>query len=165
MNPSLASFATVTLDKDLYVIGGEERLSVRDVTQVNDVMRCNVQCHEWTQVTPMLEPRASFDAINFDGRIYVVGGFNSRRLRTAEMFSSVTGQWTSVCCMNKERSHLKAAVLSNKLYVIGGKSYSRFEGGARKVLSSVEVYDPYTDTWSFVQPMLQSRCMFGAVVH
>lgn len=165
MNPSLASFATVTLDKDLYVIGGEERLSVRDVTQVNDVMRCNVQCHEWTQVTPMLEPRASFDAVNFDGRIYVVGGFNSRRLRTAEMFSSVTGQWTSVCCMNKERSHLKAAVLSNKLYVIGGKSYSRFEGGARKVLSSVEVYDPYTDTWSFVQPMLQSRCMFGAVVH
>lgn len=65
MNPSLASFATVTLDKDLYVIGGEERLSVRDVTQVNDVMRCNVQCHEWTQVTPMLEPRASFDAVNF----------------------------------------------------------------------------------------------------
>ncbi|XP_022296868.2 kelch repeat and BTB domain-containing protein 12-like isoform X1 [Crassostrea virginica] len=165
MRSSLASFATVTLDKDLYVIGGEERLSVRDVNQVNDVMRCDVPRHQWAPATSMLEPRASFDAVSLEGRIYVLGGFNSRRLRTAEMYSPVTDQWTSLCVMNKERSHLKATVLCNKLYVMGGKSYSRFEGGARKVLNSVEVYDPYTDTWSFVQPMQQSRCMFGAVVH
>ncbi|XP_061187398.1 actin-binding protein IPP-like [Saccostrea echinata] len=165
MNPSLASFAAVTLNKDLYVLGGEERLSVRDVTQIRDVMKCNVQRNEWEKMTPLLEARASFDAVQFDGRIYVVGGFNNRRLRTAEMYSPVTDQWTFICSMNKERSHLKAAVLSNKLYVVGGKSYSRFEGGARKVLSSVEVYDSYTDTWSFIQPMQQSRCMFGAVVH
>lgn len=42
MNSFLALFVTVILDKDLYVIGGEERLFVRDVIQVNDVMRCNV---------------------------------------------------------------------------------------------------------------------------
>ena len=52
----------------------------------------------------------------------MLGGFNSRRLRTAEMYSPVTDQWTSLCVMNKERSHLKAAVLCNKLYVMGGKS-------------------------------------------
>lgn len=78
MNSSLASFATVTLDKDLYVIGGEERLSVRDVTQVNDVLRCNVQCHEWTQVTPLLEPRASFDAVNFGSISVFLFCFNTK---------------------------------------------------------------------------------------
>ena len=52
----------------------------------------------------------------------MLGGFNSRRLRTAEMYSPVTDQWTSLCVMNKERSHLKAAVLCNKLFVMGGKS-------------------------------------------
>lgn len=72
MNPSLASFAAVVLNKDLYVLGGEERLSVRDVTQVNDVMRCNIQHKKWDEVTPMLEARASFDAVNFGMIVFAI---------------------------------------------------------------------------------------------
>ena len=64
MSSSLASFVTVTLDKDLYVIGGEERLSVIDVNKVNDVMRCDVPRNQWAPVKSMLEPRASFDAVS-----------------------------------------------------------------------------------------------------
>ena len=71
MSSSLASFATVTLDKDLYVIGGEERLSVRDVNQVNDVMRCDVPRHQWAPVTSMLEPRASFDAVSLGTLLFL----------------------------------------------------------------------------------------------
>lgn len=71
MRSSLASFATVTLDKDLYVIGGEERLSVRDVNQVNDVMRCDVPRHQWAPATSMLEPRASFDAVSLGTLLFL----------------------------------------------------------------------------------------------
>ena len=50
------------------------------------------------------------------------------------------------------------------LLIIAGKSYGIAGGGVRKVLPSVEVYDPDADSWNFSEPMPENRCMFGATV-
>ena len=49
------------------------------------------------------------------------------------------------------------AVMNDLLYAVGG-----YDGFARQCLNSVEVYDPNTNEWSNVEPMIQRRS--GAAV-
>ncbi|XP_071171912.1 kelch-like protein 12 [Mytilus edulis] len=159
---SYSNHATVLHKDDLYVLGGDRRISASEIFPVASVFMFDCSENKWITKTSMQEPRARFSAVVMDDYIYAVGGFNSRRLRSVERYDPVTDTWRYIESMNKERSHFKCLVHLYKIYAMGGKSYSRYEGGARKVLSSCEVYDPETDMWTYTAPMNQARCLFGA---
>lgn len=60
----------------------------------------------------MNTPRAWPGVTVFDGRIYVLGGFDgSSRLRTAEMYDPETNRWTYINSMITPRAGCSSAVV------------------------------------------------------
>ena len=59
--------------------------------------------------------------------------------------------------MNTARAWPAVAIFDNKIFVMGG-----FDGSNR--LRSVEVYDPHTDSWTFVSNMNMARAGGAATV-
>ncbi|PYS98595.1 MAG: hypothetical protein DMF63_15480 [Acidobacteria bacterium] len=57
--------------------------------------------------------------------------------------------------MPTPRSGAAVAVVDGIIYVMGG-------GGVSGALSTVEAYDPATDSWASKRPMLFSHVSFGA---
>ncbi len=62
------------------------------------------------------------------------------------------------CLLAQEKASLRSCNF------VAGKSYAWGCGGARKVLSVVEVYSPESNTWTTITPMSSARCMAMAAV-
>ena len=60
--------------------------------------------------------------------------------------------------MHCARRFTAAAVVDGKIYVVGGRDAQRQD------LSSVEVYEPSSDTWTLVAPMGTARKQHGVAV-
>ncbi|KAK7482772.1 hypothetical protein BaRGS_00025938, partial [Batillaria attramentaria] len=162
--------SAVVLDERLYVIGGDERTQGSENVPTNLVIMFDPERNRWVRKANLLEPRAKLDAVVFgivctssDGHIYAVGGFNNFRLTTVECYDPRSDRWTHVAPMEKFRSHHKVLVMDNKIWAIGGKSYAAGNGGARKVITHCEVYDPASNRWTEGPQMKAARCGFAAV--
>ncbi|XP_045082647.1 kelch-like protein 18 isoform X2 [Coregonus clupeaformis] len=86
------------------------------------------------------------------GLIYAVGGLNSAgdSLNVVEVFDPIGNCWERCQPMSTARSRVGVAVVNGLLYAIGG-----YDGQSR--LSTVEVYNPETDTWTCVASMNSQR--------
>lgn len=71
------------------------------------------------------------------------------------------GVWISKASMPTARYSMAAVFYEGEIYVIGGEDDS---GGSPIMLSTLEVYDPLTDTWSSKTPMPTPRNRVGAAV-
>jgi N-acetylneuraminic acid mutarotase len=96
-----------------------------------------------------------------DGAVYAIGGYtDTTPLDDAWRFSPRTGEWTALAPMSTARGSPAAAAIGDKIYVAGG---SRDEQGAwTGAMSSVEVYDIPTGTWSAAPNMPTPRHHHGA---
>jgi hypothetical protein len=120
---------------------------------------------QWTTVAPMITAREQHAIAALDGKLYACGGWiesNRTALTSVERYDPLTDAWETVAPMKTARSESSAAVLDGKLYVAGGnaKFYSddnRKTGYRRRYLCSVERYDPSTNLWEEVAPMINPR--------
>ena len=108
----------------------------------------------------MPTPRALFGASAVRGTIYAVGGTTRGpdKLAVVEAYDTATDTWSRRADMPTPRNALSTAVVDGKVYAIGGWGFDRPEGGwqaidlkaggGAKDFSTVEVYDPETDTWA-----------------
>lgn len=88
-----------------------------------------------------------------NGTLYIVGGMDIRQMylrvkrpsRACFAYHFSEDAWTRVADLNLGRVFHDLIVCQEKLFAIGG------QGADDTVLSSVERYDPATDTWSIVQ--------------
>jgi len=106
----------VVMDDYLYVVGGTNRHN--EVLQ--SVERYNFKENRWTELPPMLEPRASPSVSAVNGKIYVFGGdqineVNFYRARTtiacAEVFDPLSNTWTHSEPLPESRSESGAVVI------------------------------------------------------
>lgn len=139
----------------VYLIGGISELGIE---------LCTVDCYNpitngWTSLSPMATKRAYAGVSFLDGCIYVVGGLSDSKdaLSTVEKYSVEENCWSTVASMAVARAGAVAAAGNGRLYVFGGRDYSS-EFRAPATMSSVECYDPETDSWTFVTSMAFSRC-------
>ncbi|MEW6232559.1 MAG: kelch repeat-containing protein, partial [Chloroflexota bacterium] len=98
-----------------------------------------------------------------NGKIYVIGGYNSAGLfaGTVEEYDPVTDTWAIRASMPTPRWNAGAAAATNgKVYVIGGQNSLTAGAGA---LNAVEEYDPATNTWVARASMPTARHSFGVV--
>ena len=115
---------------------------------------------QWTQKADMLTARSCFSTSIVDGKIFAIGGqapaepdeFGERAIATVEMYDPETDTWERRADMPTIRSGVSVSVVDSKIYAIGGeeiKKIVRHKGWINKVkqLSTVEMYDPVTDTW------------------
>jgi N-acetylneuraminic acid mutarotase len=115
----------------------------------------------WTAETTL--PGAGLNApaaVVLDGRIYLIGGFNTTTnvpTDLVQVYDPATHSWSEAAPLPAPRGGHAAAVLDGKIHVIGG-------GNSRSTLADHSVYDPATNRWSSLAPLPRSEGSPAAVV-
>ena len=113
---------------------------------------------DWTSGPSLNTARLNHTATRLDdGRILVVGGFNHitfNDLSSAEIYDPVTDSWSSAGNLSFARSGVHTATLlqDGRVLVVGGFNHIIID-----VLSSAEIYDPVTNTWSTTGSLSTAR--------
>ena len=138
----------------IYVIGG----AGEDNKPFGSVQVYDPATGTWAARANMPTARGLFGTSAVGGTIYAIGGTTRGRdkLAVVEAYDTATDTWTRRADMPTPRNALSAAVVDGKIYAIGGWGYDRPEGGWESIdptatgqdFSTVEVYDPETDTWA-----------------
>ena len=120
----------------------------------------------WTTKAEMPTKRWEHHTCVVDGKIYVIGGAGPvyEALGTVEVYDPATDIWETKSPMPTARQALSTSVVNGKIYaIVGGVSAS---GAYTQVetFSTVEEYNPTTDTWTTKSPMPTSRGWHSAIV-
>lgn len=133
-------------------------------------------------LTDLQSPRTAVGVASDGQTLYMVGGTSKRNLKGSstyvfvdlgllETLSSTTTQWTARAPMPTPRAALGTALLDGKLYAAGGFQWSGTPttdplmnqpgivaaGAQMTPVSTLEAYDPATDSWSELAPMPTAR--------
>lgn len=97
--------------------------------------------------------------------LFAVGGSgppvleNDPYLDLCECLDLEKNEWRTMAPMSQRRSGLRVASLGGFLFALGG-----FSALDTKALSTVDRYDPMTDSWRLVAPMNSARRSFAVAV-
>jgi len=91
-----------------------------------------------------------------------LGAITSFDTRTSSIDATRTAVWSRGPDMLEACEESRAAVLDGKLYVVGGRTG---HGGTNVCLSTMQVYAPDTDRWSYAAPLPEPLAAVGLVAH
>lgn len=125
---------------------------------------------DWELITDIPTKREDFSTAVVDGRIYLIGGtlIENRKgpfgMSLVEIYDPENDSWGKGADMPTARAKPTTAVIDGRIYVMGGYSGIDGHGENFKILKTVEVYDPLTDTWEGKKDMSIRRILFGVGV-
>ncbi len=157
MPTARSSAASSVVNGKIYVIGGWTRYQGQILSTVEQY---DPATDTWTTKANMPTARGSLSCSVVDGKIYAIGGArtNTTALTTVEQYDPATDTWTSKADMPTARVWPSASAVNGRIYVIGGSP----GGGQLYVgLSTVEEYDPATDTWTPKAGMPTARTLLS----
>lgn len=112
----------------------------------------------WESVEANGAPTARHEAaaIDFDGKIYLLGG---RRINPVDVFDPETKTWTQKSKTPLELHHFQAVVVDDAIYILGAMT-----GGwpTEKPLDRILIYYPKTDTYEWGAEIPKDRRRGGA---
>ena len=117
----------------------------------------NPSSNTWTTITSMNSARKNHAAVLLlDGTVMVTGGYNygsplSTYYKSTEIYDPSSNSWTTKDSMLDARSeHFAVVRRDGKVVVAGGVN---FKLGNLTILSSAEIYDPVSNTWTSSKPL------------
>ena len=121
----------------------------------------------WRPTGSLNVPRLQATATLLDaGKVLVAGGRNfafSQSLKSAELYNPVTEAFTPTGSMTDGRwSHTATKLANGKVLVAGGYTDPTTGANAQPVLTSAELYDPATGTWTPTGSMTTRRALHAA---
>ncbi|MDP4181281.1 MAG: kelch repeat-containing protein [Bacillota bacterium] len=136
MTNSRIEAGAATLINKIYVVGGFNSSSLNSVEQYDP------STNTWTNKANMPTSRHSLGVAAANGKIYAIGGIsNGTTVSTVEEYDPTTNTWKTKTSMPTSRHSFGIVSYNGKIYVIGGRN------AANAKCSTVEVYDPFNDTW------------------
>jgi N-acetylneuraminic acid mutarotase len=153
-----AAVAAVVLDDQVYVmggLGGEAKVLVYDPAT-----------DTWAEKASMLKGMVFASASVVDGKIYVMGGAPSMAGSShalVQEYNPAADTWTEKASLPTPREGLSSAAVDGRIYAIGGSQWDVTTSGGL-VVSSVEMYDPATDTWVPKASLPRPRTYAGAAI-
>ncbi len=144
-------------DGKIYVAGGFANGVAVPLFDVYDPVQ-----DSWSPLPPI--PRVMDHGAGgiIDGKLYVAGGreggINSHRSQL-DIYDIATGMWSQGADMPTSRGGNAGAVLNGRLFVFGGEGNPN---DPSQVFDEVEAYDPVSNTWEVLAPMVPGRHGTGA---
>jgi len=160
-----AGLSVAVVDGILYAIGGVE-IGFNN-TNFNVVEAYDPNSNVWVTRTPMPTARCCMAVGVISGFIYVAGGTRSighggtETPGALEVYNPRTDTWSTKASMPTGRGGVAGAVVDGLFYVAGGILAPL---NTELIQSTVEVYNPNTDTWSAQDSMPTRRWSPGAGV-
>ena len=145
--------ATDSGSGDVYSVGGVSGTSALAAGYVYDP-----ENKVWLPLPPMTYAREKPAAAFINGKLYVVGGWDSNGVPVPqpEIYDPAAGKWSAGAGEPVGYAASGVAVLDGKMYIIGGCAQNSC--GA----SDVQVYDPTTNNWSseaaYPEPIAWEGC-------
>ncbi|XP_061909751.1 kelch repeat and BTB domain-containing protein 12-like [Entelurus aequoreus] len=150
-------FAIGMLGDALYMIGGQMKVHHHYII-TDSVMRWSLKRGgSWLSFAPLPLPLACHCTVSLKEHLYVLGGWTPQNLPDEEpdklsnrvfQFDPGKDRWTECARMKYSRYRCGTAVLNGEIYILGGIGCDGEDRGqSRSCLSSVELYNPVTDTW------------------
>ena len=144
MSTPRTSHRTCVIDGKIYAVGGWTDGDFTNAIEAYDPIT-----DRWEKKADMPTKRGESAVDQVNGRIYVMGGHNKHSgvcLSIVEEYNPKTNTWTKKNDMPTARSFATNCAVNGKIYLIGGANDNNFPNA--KFLTTVEIYDPSTDTWT-----------------
>lgn len=131
------------IDGSIYVAGGSD---VTENTKLSLVERYDPAADSWEEVASMPYSTQSMGGGVIDGKLHICGGRSvgiAGGTTYAEhvQYDPATDTWETLAPLPTKRAGFGTAVSDGNLWVIGGEI-------GLNVLSSVEIYDPTSNSWA-----------------
>jgi len=149
---------TSVVNGRIYYMGGRPSYNGANIPSVieYDAIR-----DTWATKVNMLTPRTWLSSSVVNGKIYTIGGartYQGAPLSTVEEYDPSTDTWRRKADMPTPRASVSTNAVNGRIYAIGGTpGYGQWNQG----LSTVEEYDPATDTWTRKADMPTGRTYFS----
>jgi N-acetylneuraminic acid mutarotase len=155
-----------TLNDKIYVFGGFVRPATFVAWQpINRAWEYDPATDNWKELAPMPTPRGAGQAVEVNGKIYVIGGARSNQpgdagapirpgsidqlvVGTVEEYDPAMNQWRARSPMPTARNHFFAGAVDGKIYAFDGRIGTVFVTKS-DTIDLVEAYDPATDRWAY----------------
>ncbi|MBI1764160.1 MAG: M36 family metallopeptidase [Acidobacteria bacterium] len=153
--PQAAQRSAVTNDgRYIYSIGG--RTSAVSSSTTSTVRRYDPDANAWTTLASLPIGVNAADAAYLNGKIYVPGGINVQtELEPRQFVYDIAANTWDTAATPPGDVYLYATVADTArgvYYQLGGVSLS-----ANEAVNAVRAYDPRTNTWSSLPPLLAAR--------
>jgi hypothetical protein len=151
-----AAHAVVATDTAIYALAG----TGQGGAPVLDVERFDGE--RWTVETTLPgRGRNAPAAVALDGRIFLIGGFDTTSntpLERVDIYDPSMRAWSEATPLPSPRGGHAAAVLGGRIHVLGG-------GNSQSTLADHDAYDPDTRTWTALAALPRAEGSPAAVVH
>ena len=120
----------------------------------------------WSMIPAMPLARSEHAVAEFDGRVWVLGGYPPGRLPSnlVQIYDPATNRWSLGPALPTPIHHITAASVGGKIYVIGGEMDGASTGRPERFANQVWVHDPAVGGWVERAPMPTARSGAGAAV-
>ena len=127
--------------KGLVVVGGRSNTAV-----LRAVWVCAPDFNDWQRLADLPEPRASARCVSLGGRVYAIGGEDSRHHRASSCYcyNPQRDVWDTLPDMPCRVAHFALGEIDGHILVCGG-----YASNTCRWVSTVQVFDPATSTWTF----------------
>lgn len=163
MHMSRSQFSLVIVDGCLYAVGGQDGVEI-----LSSVERYDPSTNTWTLVRPLPRPLRFMTAVSYRGSLYVFGGETRSDVSAAVLrYNPLEDSWEELPPMTTPRVLAGSVVFKDKIYIVGGNSALsdkwRREYLPEHCVSSVEIFDPSSNTWSQGPSLSNALCGAGVV--
>ena len=137
----------------LYIVGGGWELGVGMLSKT--VSKYDTSLNRWERLKDKSLATDYSAIVASKGNIYCIGGFDDvdglGASAQVERLNVVLEIWEGVSPMNETRWGASAVECNEMIVVAGGWSRSD------QLLKSVEIFDPFSNQWTFIKPMTKGR--------
>jgi N-acetylneuraminic acid mutarotase len=138
------NFPVCVVNGKIWAIGGATLLWYSSIKSIEEY---DPETDTWTHIADMPGARQGHTASLVEGKIYIMGGGEtwSDAIAEVDVYDIMTESWATGTDMPTPRIYLSAVVLNGIIYTIGGNKGAQ---NNETPTTTVEAYDPATDTWT-----------------
>ncbi len=151
------SWSTVSLGGHVYVVGGLDEAGLPS----HSLLRYDPLGDEWTERAPMPEALWRATAAEYDGQLYVFGGYTATdrfpfgATSRVYVYSPDSDSWARLANAPRPRGTAAAVSMDDGIHILGGVFRADY--------AFHDVYHPESDTWSPAAPLPTPRSGLAAV--